>query len=66
MGTPDFAVPCLNALVEAGHEILCVVAQPDKPKEEEKNCRISSDYCARKRAQGQSKAAQEFKKRSFC
>ncbi len=32
MGTPDFAVPCLNALVEAGHEILCVVAQPDKPK----------------------------------
>ena len=32
MGTPDFAVPCLNALVDAGHEILCVVAQPDKPK----------------------------------
>ena len=32
MGTPDFAVPCLDALIEAGHEILCVVAQPDKPK----------------------------------
>ena len=32
MGTPDFAVPSLNALVEAGHEIICVVAQPDKPK----------------------------------
>jgi methionyl-tRNA formyltransferase len=32
MGTPDFAVPCLDALVEAGHDILCVVAQPDKPK----------------------------------
>jgi methionyl-tRNA formyltransferase len=32
MGTPDFAVPTLNALVRAGHEILCVVAQPDKPK----------------------------------
>ena len=32
MGTPDFAVPCLDALVEAGHEIICVVAQPDKPK----------------------------------
>lgn len=32
MGTPDFAVPCLNALVKAGHDILCVVAQPDKPK----------------------------------
>ena len=32
MGTPDFAVPCLDALVAAGHEIICVVAQPDKPK----------------------------------
>ena len=32
MGTPDFAVPTLNAIVRAGHEILCVVAQPDKPK----------------------------------
>ena len=32
MGTPDFAVPCLEALFEAGHEIICVVAQPDKPK----------------------------------
>ena len=32
MGTPEFAVPTLNALVEAGHEILCVVAQPDRPK----------------------------------
>ena len=32
MGTPDFAVPSLNALVEAGHEVICVVAQPDKPK----------------------------------
>lgn len=32
MGTPDFAVPTLQALIDAGHEILCVVAQPDKPK----------------------------------
>ena len=32
MGTPDFAVPSLNALVDAGHEVICVVAQPDKPK----------------------------------
>ena len=32
MGTPDFAVPTLNALVEAGHEIIAVVAQPDRPK----------------------------------
>jgi methionyl-tRNA formyltransferase len=32
MGTPDFAVPVLDALHEAGHEILAVVAQPDKPR----------------------------------
>ena len=32
MGTPDFAVPTLDALVEAGHEIVAVVAQPDRPK----------------------------------
>jgi len=32
MGTPDFAVPTLDALVEAGHEIIAVVAQPDRPK----------------------------------
>ncbi len=32
MGTPDFAVFSLKALHEAGHEILGVVTQPDKPK----------------------------------
>jgi methionyl-tRNA formyltransferase len=32
MGTPDFAVPTLQALIHAGHRILAVVTQPDKPK----------------------------------
>lgn len=32
MGTPDFAVGALDALVEAGHEVVAVVTQPDKPK----------------------------------
>ena len=32
MGTPDFAVTSLRALVEAGHEICGVFTQPDKPK----------------------------------
>lgn len=32
MGTPDFAVPPLVSLVEAGHEVAAVVTQPDKPK----------------------------------
>lgn len=30
MGTPDFAVPALAALIEAGHEILCVYSQPPR------------------------------------
>jgi methionyl-tRNA formyltransferase len=31
MGTPDFAVPSLEALVHAGHEVLCVYTQPPRP-----------------------------------
>ena len=32
MGTPDFAVPCLRALLEDGHRVSLVVTQADKPK----------------------------------
>ena len=32
LGTPDFGVPSLKALVEAGHEVVGVFTQPDKPK----------------------------------
>ncbi len=32
MGTPDFAVPPLKAIAEAGYEVAAVVTQPDKPK----------------------------------
>ena len=32
MGTPDFAVPCLQKLIDAGHDICGVFTQPDKPK----------------------------------
>ncbi|MEQ1951373.1 methionyl-tRNA formyltransferase [Mesorhizobium sp. CN2-181] len=31
MGTPDFSVPTLKALAEAGHEILAVYTQPPRP-----------------------------------
>jgi methionyl-tRNA formyltransferase len=31
MGTPDFSVPVLEALVEAGHEIAAVYCQPPRP-----------------------------------
>lgn len=32
MGTPDFAVPCLKALVDAKHNVQAVFTQPDKPR----------------------------------
>jgi methionyl-tRNA formyltransferase len=32
MGTPDFAVGALEAIINAGHEVTAVVTQPDKPK----------------------------------
>ncbi|MDP8249078.1 MAG: methionyl-tRNA formyltransferase [Candidatus Tritonobacter lacicola] len=32
MGTPDFAVPSLKALVASGHEVAGVVTQPDRPR----------------------------------
>ena len=32
MGTPDFSVQILEKIIEAGHEVLLVVTQPDKPK----------------------------------
>lgn len=32
MGTPEFSVGTLEALIEAGHEVVLAVTQPDKPK----------------------------------
>lgn len=32
LGTPEFAVPSLEALLEAGHEVCAVFTQPDRPK----------------------------------
>ncbi|MBQ5824145.1 MAG: methionyl-tRNA formyltransferase [Clostridia bacterium] len=32
MGTPDFAVDCLDILVEKGHDVVGVFSQPDKPQ----------------------------------
>ena len=31
MGTPEFSVPVLDALVEAGHDVACVYCQPPRP-----------------------------------
>lgn len=32
MGTPEFAIPSLEAIADSGHRIIGVVTQPDKPK----------------------------------
>ena len=31
MGSPDFAVPTLEAIIAAGHEVACVYSQPPRP-----------------------------------
>ncbi|CUW38200.1 10-formyltetrahydrofolate:L-methionyl-tRNA(fMet) N-formyltransferase [Magnetospirillum sp. XM-1] len=31
MGTPDFSVPILGSLIEAGHQVICVYSQPPRP-----------------------------------
>ena len=41
MGTPDFAVPALIALHEAGHDIACVYTQPPRPAGRGKKLRPS-------------------------
>ena len=41
MGTPDFAVGALEAIIKAGHEVTAVVTQPDKPKGRGKEVQIS-------------------------
>lgn len=32
MGTPEFSVPCLESIINAGHKVSGVFTQPDKPK----------------------------------
>lgn len=41
MGTPDFSVPALKSLVEAGHRVAAVVTQPDKPRGRGKTCQLT-------------------------
>jgi len=41
MGTPDFSVPALHALVAAGHEIAAVYSQPPRPAGRGQSVRLS-------------------------
>jgi methionyl-tRNA formyltransferase len=42
MGTPDFAVPTLNALVAAGHDVCAVYTQPPRPANRGKKLTLSA------------------------
>lgn len=41
MGTPDFAVPALDAMHEAGHDVVYVVTQPDAVRDRGKKVKFS-------------------------
>ncbi len=41
MGTPEFAVPVLESLINSRHEVVAVVTQPDRPKGRGKNMQFS-------------------------
>ena len=47
MGTPDFSVGTLEALIEAGHDVVLAVTQPDKPKGRGKRCSLRLSKSAR-------------------
>lgn len=51
MGTPDFSVPALDALFEAGHDIACVYTQPPRPAGRGKKDRLTPVH-ARAEAHG--------------
>ena len=38
MGTPDFSVNDLENIVKAGHDVVGVITQPDKPKDAGGKC----------------------------
>jgi methionyl-tRNA formyltransferase len=43
MGSPDFSIPTLQAVLEAGHEVVCVYAQPPRPAgrgQKERRCPV--------------------------
>jgi methionyl-tRNA formyltransferase len=42
LGTPEFAVPTLEAMVKAGHEVAAVVTQPDRPRGRGQNAAASA------------------------
>lgn len=59
MGTPEFACPCLEALVNSRHDVKLVITQPDKPsgrghKLMPPPVKVTAEHCGIKVAQPQS------------
>src|SRR2546421_4342352 len=50
LGTPDFAVPSLHALISAGYQVTDVFTQPDRPKGRDKEVSESPVKCAARAA----------------
>ena len=49
MGSPDFAVPTLEAILAAGHEVVCVYSQPPRPAGRGKDLRETAVHAAANR-----------------
>ncbi|MFA5593059.1 MAG: methionyl-tRNA formyltransferase [Micavibrio sp.] len=62
MGTPDFAVAPLKALIGAGHEMVCVYSQPPRPKGRGKKLQESPVHCAALEAGIEVRTPPNFKK----
>ena len=49
MGSPDFAVPTLEAILAAGHDVVCVYSQPPRPAGRGKDLRETAVHAAANR-----------------
>ena len=57
MGTPEFAVPALEALVAAGHDVAACYTQPPRPAGRGKQLQPSPVQCEAEKMEKQRKAA---------
>jgi methionyl-tRNA formyltransferase len=62
MGTPDFSVPALKALIASRHKIVCVYSQPPRPKGRGQNVQESPVHDAAKAAGIEVRTPLNFKK----
>jgi methionyl-tRNA formyltransferase len=62
MGTPDFSVPALKALIASRHKVVCVYSQPPRPKGRGQNVQESPVHDAAKAAGIEVRTPLNFKK----